>query len=100
MGSMVHAYDDLGVVAELLYAHVLSNTEVLGARDTSLLVVAGLVPQDVDPQLRGHVKGAVTNGATEGQVEAVRGLAEACCRVAGREVAGSGSGGGSGGAKL
>ncbi|KAH0613065.1 uncharacterized protein H6S33_009445 [Morchella sextelata] len=89
MGSMVHAYDDLGVVAELLYAHVLSNTAVLGARDTSLLVVAGLVPQDVDPQLRGHVKGAVTNGATERQVAAVRGLAEECCRVAGRGVPGA-----------
>ncbi|KAI5837643.1 AhpD-like protein [Morchella snyderi] len=84
MGNMVHAYDDLGAVAELLYAHVLSNTDVLGARDTSLLVVAGLVPQRVEPQLRGHLKGALANGATQPQVDAVVALAEECCWVAGR----------------
>lgn len=72
MGRMRNSYDDLGVVAELMYGHILSNLEVLGERDTSLLLVAGLIPQNVNPQLKGHLKGALNNGATVEEVMAVR----------------------------
>jgi len=51
MGGMRNSYDDLGVVAELLYGHVLSNTEVIGKRDTSFCLIAGLIPQDVRRKL-------------------------------------------------
>ncbi|PWW71615.1 hypothetical protein C7212DRAFT_338808 [Tuber magnatum] len=72
MGGMRNSYDDLGVVTELLYGHILSNTEVIGERDTSLCLIAGLIPQEVNPQLKGHLRGALNNGATAEEVMAVR----------------------------
>ena len=39
--------EDLGITARLLYGHLLSNTSVLSARETSFVLVAGLIPQDV-----------------------------------------------------
>lgn len=83
MGGMRNSYDDLGVVAELMYGHVFSNLEVLGARDTSLLLVAGLIPQNVNPQLKGHLKGALNNGATVEEVMAVREMVLRICERAG-----------------
>lgn len=83
MGGMRNSYDDLGVVAELMYGHVFSNFEVLGERDTSLLLVAGLIPQNVNPQLKGHLKGALNNGATVEEVMAVREIVLKICGKAG-----------------
>lgn len=83
MGSMSNSYDDLGVVAELMYAHVFSNVEVIGARDTSLLLIAGLIPQNVNPQLKGHLKGALNNGATVEEVMAVREIVLKICEKSG-----------------
>lgn len=51
MGGMRNSYDDIAVVAELMYGHVFSNTEVIGKRDTSLCLIAGLIPQDVRRKL-------------------------------------------------
>jgi len=39
--------EDLGLMARLMYGYALSNTSVLSARDTSYVLVAGLIPQDV-----------------------------------------------------
>jgi hypothetical protein len=39
--------EDLGLVARLMYSHILSNTSVLNAVDTSFVMIAALVPQDV-----------------------------------------------------
>lgn len=86
MGGMQNSYDDLGVVAELMYGHVFSNVEVLGARDTSLLLIAGLIPQDVSPQLKGHLKGALNNGATVQEVMAVREVVLRICKSAGMHI--------------
>ena len=36
------------------------------------MVLACLIPQDVNPQLKGHLVGALNNGATEDEVKAVR----------------------------
>lgn len=83
MGGMRNSYDDLGVVAELMYGHVFSNLKVLGERDTSLLLVAGLIPQNVNPQLKGHLKGALNNGATVEEVMAVREMVLKICKEAG-----------------
>ncbi|RPB01374.1 hypothetical protein L873DRAFT_1827230 [Choiromyces venosus 120613-1] len=83
MGGMRNSYDDLAVVAELIYGHVLSNAEVIGARDTSFCLVAGLIPQDVNPQLKGHLRGALNNGATAEEVMAVREVVLRICREAG-----------------
>ena len=40
--------EDLGITARLMYGYILSNTNVLTARETSLVLVAGLIPQDVE----------------------------------------------------
>jgi len=39
--------EDLGLLARLTYGYVLSNTKVLSAVETSYLLIAGLIPQDV-----------------------------------------------------
>ena len=35
------------------------------------MVIASLVPQDIKPQLKGHLKGAASNGVTKKEVMAV-----------------------------
>jgi hypothetical protein len=48
MGQMDRSgTEDLGVTARLMYGYLLSNTGVLDERETSFVLVAGLVPQDV-----------------------------------------------------
>jgi len=83
MGGMRNSYDDIAVVAELMYGHVFSNTEVIGKRDTSFCLIAGLIPQDVNPQLKGHLRGALNNGATTEEVMAVREVVLKICNEAG-----------------
>jgi hypothetical protein len=39
--------EDLGLVAQLMYSHILSNISVLNAADTSFVMIAALIPQDV-----------------------------------------------------
>lgn len=58
-----------------IYGDNLSYSEILGPKDTSFVVLAGLIPQDVDSQVKGHLKGAITNGATREEVMAVRDVA-------------------------
>ena len=40
--------EDLGITARLMYGYIFSNTNVLSARETSFVLVAGLIPQDVE----------------------------------------------------
>ena len=40
--------EDLGITARLIYGYILSNTNVLTASETSYVLVAGLIPQDVE----------------------------------------------------
>lgn len=75
--------EDLGLTARLMYGYVLSNTTVLTAAESSFVLIAGLVPQDVNPQLKGHLRGAVNNGASFEEVDAVRGLVVRICEAAG-----------------
>jgi hypothetical protein len=39
--------EDLGLIARLMYSHILSNTSVLNATETSFVMIAALIPQDV-----------------------------------------------------
>ena len=39
--------EDLGITARLLYGYILSNTSVLTAAESSYVLMAGLIPQDV-----------------------------------------------------
>ena len=77
--------EDLGLIARLLYGYVLSNISLLSARDTSFCIIAGLIPQDVNPQLKGHLKGALNNGASVEQINAVREVALWICEEVGDE---------------
>ncbi|KAL2268540.1 hypothetical protein VTJ83DRAFT_3386 [Remersonia thermophila] len=88
--------EDLGLVARLMYAYVLSSTAVLSPAETSFVMIAGLVPQDVNPQLKGHLRGALNGGATLEQVRAVRSVAVDLCRAAGMRLLDPGEPGGFG----
>jgi hypothetical protein len=39
--------EDLGLTARLMYGYILSNTNMLTAVETSFVLIAGLIPQDV-----------------------------------------------------
>lgn len=39
--------EDLGITARLMYGYILSNTNVLSPSESSYVLLAGLIPQDV-----------------------------------------------------
>ncbi|EHA57207.1 hypothetical protein MCOR02_004179 [Pyricularia oryzae] len=87
MGQMDRSgTEDLGLTARLVYGYLLSNTAVLTPAETSFVLIAGLIPQDVNPQLKGHLKGALNGGATVDEVKAVRNIAMAICESAGMRM--------------
>ncbi|KAK7967413.1 uncharacterized protein PG986_001690 [Apiospora aurea] len=85
---------DLGLTARLVYGYLLSNTRVLSATETSFVLIAGLIPQDVNPQLKGHLRGALNNGATAEEVRAIRAIAVTICETFGMERLAEGAVGG------
>jgi len=42
---------DLGLMVRMVYGYILSNTNVLSQAETSFVMVASLIPQDVSPHL-------------------------------------------------
>jgi hypothetical protein len=53
MGQLDHSgTEDLGITARLMYGYILSNTSVLSAAESSFVLLAGLIPQDVSVLLR------------------------------------------------
>ncbi|PTD12942.1 hypothetical protein HYE67_009706 [Fusarium culmorum] len=74
---------DLGLLARLTYGYVLSNTDVLTPVETSFVLIASLIPQDVNPQLKGHLRGALNGGASEDEVRAVRDVVIKICEASG-----------------
>lgn len=84
MGQMDRSgTEDLGITARLMYGYVLSNTSVLTPAESSFVLIAGLIPQDVNPQLKGHLKGALNNGASVAEVRAVREVVVRLCEASG-----------------
>ncbi|KAK2017877.1 carboxymuconolactone decarboxylase [Colletotrichum eremochloae] len=75
--------EDLGLTARLTYGYILSNTNVLSPVETSYVLIAGLIPQDVNPQLKGHLRGALNGGACIEEVRAVRSIVMEICKAAG-----------------
>jgi alkylhydroperoxidase/carboxymuconolactone decarboxylase family protein YurZ len=75
--------EDLGLTARLVYGYVLSNVNVLSPAETSFVLIAGLIPQDLNPQLKGHLRGALNGGATVEEVRAVREIVVRICEEAG-----------------
>ena len=48
MGQMDRSgTEDLGLTARLMYGYILSNTQVLNPVESSFVLLAGLIPQDV-----------------------------------------------------
>lgn len=48
MGQMDRSgTEDLGLMARLMYGYILSNTTVLTEAESSFVLIAGLIPQDV-----------------------------------------------------
>ncbi|KAJ9142698.1 AhpD-like protein [Pleurostoma richardsiae] len=95
MGQMDRSgTEDLGLAARLLYGHLLSNTSVLSAAETSFVLIAGLIPQDVNPQLKGHLRGAINGGATVEEVRAVRNVVIQICQASGMRMLEKGALGG------
>ena len=52
MGQMDRSgAEDLGLMARLMYGYVLSNSNILSPAETSFVLIASLIPQDVRPHL-------------------------------------------------
>ena len=85
MGNMDRSgSEDLGLMARLMYGYALSNTSVLTAAETSFVLIAALIPQDVNPQLRGHLVGATNDSkSTVEEVKAVRDVVIKICEASG-----------------
>jgi alkylhydroperoxidase/carboxymuconolactone decarboxylase family protein YurZ len=66
-----------------MYGYLLSNTAILSPAESSFVLIAGLIPQDVNPQLKGHLRGAVNNGASVEEVRAVRDVVIRICEESG-----------------
>lgn len=80
IGNLRTSYPDLAqYTINHVYGPLLSYTGVLGPKETSLVVVACLIPQDVNPQLKGHLKGALNNGASVEEVMSVRQMSIDIC---------------------
>ncbi|SGZ51606.1 CIC11C00000004906 [Sungouiella intermedia] len=71
--QMFNAYPDLWQYAfHNVYAPLLSYTGVLSSLETSFCVIAALIPQDVNPTLKGHLKGAINLGGTKEELDDIR----------------------------
>jgi alkylhydroperoxidase/carboxymuconolactone decarboxylase family protein YurZ len=71
--QMNTAYPDLWeFTINHVYSPLLSFSEVLSPGESSLVITACLIPQDVNPQLKGHLKGALNNGCTVEELSSAR----------------------------
>ncbi|WPK24967.1 hypothetical protein PUMCH_002266 [Australozyma saopauloensis] len=78
--QMFNAYPDLWQYAyNNVYGPILSFTDIVSAKETSFVVISALIPQDVNPTLKGHLKGALNQGASKEEIESVRCLTFDIC---------------------
>lgn len=85
--QMYDAYPDLWQYAfHSVYSPVLSFTGVLGAKETSFCVISALIPQDVNPTLKGHLKGALNVGGTREELSDLRLMVFDICDWSGNVV--------------
>lgn len=84
--QMYNAYPDLWQYAyNNVYGPLLSYTGIISAKETSFVVVSALIPQDVNPTLKGHLKGALNQGATKEEIESVCSLTFDLCDWSGND---------------
>lgn len=85
--QMYEAYPDLWQYAFYnVYSPVLSFSDVLGAKETSFCVISALIPQDVNPTLKGHLKGALNVGGTREEISDLRLMVFDICDWSGNVV--------------
>ncbi|KAI9495557.1 AhpD-like protein [Zychaea mexicana] len=78
---MYNAYPDLAQTAiNHLYGPILSEPSIVSAKETSLIMIAGLMVQDVPAQLKGHRYGALHLGATQQDLSRVENLVDLLSR--------------------
>ncbi|KAI8078830.1 uncharacterized protein BX664DRAFT_342818 [Halteromyces radiatus] len=75
--QLKEAYPDLGqVVLDDAYGTILSDTQYVSALDTSFIVIAALMVQDLPQQLKGHYYGAFHLGASDLQLVHVQSIVQ------------------------
>ncbi|ORX50454.1 hypothetical protein DM01DRAFT_1408984 [Hesseltinella vesiculosa] len=80
MSNLVTAYPDLGSHALIDgYGRILSEVSVVNALDTSLVIVAGLMCDNLPSQLKGHYHGALHHGSTADQLGDLQCLVQQLC---------------------
>lgn len=78
--QMFQSYPDLwSYVYQNVYSNLLSYDKILSDKETSLCIVTSLIPQDVNPQLKGHLKGAINLGVTHEELNDLRNLVFDIC---------------------
>lgn len=78
--QMYQAYPDLWYYTyHHVYSPLLSYTDILSAKETSMTVISILMPQDVNPQLKGHLKGALNVGATKDELSQLQSMVFDIC---------------------
>ncbi|KAL6937940.1 hypothetical protein ACO0RG_004465 [Hanseniaspora osmophila] len=61
-------------VLSCCYGPILSNEEVLNDQESSIVVISSLIPQNVNPQLYGHLKGALNIDCDKNFINSVQNL--------------------------
>ncbi|KAI7850424.1 AhpD-like protein [Circinella umbellata] len=78
---MYNAYPDLAQTAiHHLYGPILSEPSIISAKETSLIMVAGLMVQNVPAQLKGHRYGALNLGNNQDDLNRVENLVDLLSR--------------------
>lgn len=78
MTSLDHCgTEDLGLAVRLAYGYLLSTTSVLSEAETSFVMIAGLIPQDVSPAPRVPPKGIIRHGRVISPMPIGRGMRDA-----------------------
>lgn len=71
--QMHTAYPDLWYFTKNhIYGPLLSFTDVLPPSESSLVIISCLIPQEVNPQLKGHLRGAVNAGCSAEEIASCR----------------------------
>lgn len=63
-----------------VYGKIFSFDKIIKKDEKSLVIISALIPQNVDAQLRGHLKGALNVGCDEETIEAVKNMSTLVCR--------------------
>ncbi|KAI5951231.1 hypothetical protein KGF54_004305 [Candida jiufengensis] len=83
--QMINANPDLWYfVYNHIYSYLLSYNEILTVKKTSLAIIACLIIQDVPPQLKGHLKGALNIGTSKEEISHTQKMVLQICEWYGR----------------